>query len=107
MQFSFYVGIDVSKNSLDLAIRDQQQVLFHISVENNEAGLDQFKAQCQDNDIDLTRSLFCCEHTGIYSQVLLTFATQHDIPLWRPPRGWNPLCALNAPWDYNGARAIK
>nr|WKN38510.1 IS110 family transposase [Tunicatimonas sp. TK19036] len=82
MQFSFYVGIDVSKNSLDLAIRDQQQVLFHISVENNEAGLDQFEATCRDNGVDLTRSLLCCEHTGIYSHVLLSFATQRDIPLW-------------------------
>lgn len=82
MQFSFYVGIDVSKNSLDLAIRDQRQVLFHISVENNEAGLDQFEAKCQDHGVDLTRSLLCCEHTGIYSQVLLTFATQRDMHLW-------------------------
>lgn len=82
MLFSFYVGIDVSKNSLDLAIRDQQKVLFHTSVENNEAGLNQFEGQCQGNGIDLTGSLLCCEHTGIYSQVLLTFATERDISLW-------------------------
>ncbi|WKN31674.1 IS110 family transposase [Porifericola rhodea] len=82
MQFSFYVGIDVSKNSLDLAVRDQQNVLFHISVENNETGVMQFETQCQNEGIDLTKSLLCCEHTGIYSQVLLTFATQRDIPFW-------------------------
>lgn len=72
----------MSKNSLDFAVRDQQQVLFHTSVENNEAGLKQFKTQCQSSKIDLTESLFCCEHTGIYSQVLLTFANQHNIAFW-------------------------
>ena len=59
MLFSFYVGIDVSKNSLDLAIRDQQRVLFHTSVENNAAGLNQFEVQCRSNGIDLTGSLLC------------------------------------------------
>lgn len=82
MQFSFYVGIDVSKNSLDLAVRDQQKALFHISIENNEAGLKQFEAKCESAMVDLTQSLLCCEHTGIYSQVLLAFAAQRDIPLW-------------------------
>lgn len=82
MQFPFYVGIDVSKNSLDLAIRDQQQVLFHVSVENNEAGLDQFEAKCRDSGVDLARSLLCCEHTGIYSHMLLSFASERDIALW-------------------------
>lgn len=82
MPFSFFVGIDVSKNSLDMVVRDQQQVLFYTSVENNEAGVKQFEAQCQNNGVSLTESLLCCEHTGIYSQVLLTFATQYDIPFW-------------------------
>ncbi len=87
MQFSFYVGIDVSgpprgKNSLDFAVRDHQKLLFHISVENNEVGLRQFAEQCQISNVDLRLSLLCCEHTGIYSQVLLTFATQYDIPFW-------------------------
>jgi transposase len=87
MQFSFYVGIDVSKNSLDLAVRDQQKTLFHISVENNEIGVKQFEAQCQNEGVDLTKSLLCCEHTGIYSQVVLSFSTQRDVPLWlRQPR---------------------
>jgi transposase len=82
MQFSFFVGIDVSKNSLDFAVRDQQKVLFHTTVENNPTGLKQFNQSCQLKGVDPGQSLFCCEHTGIYSQVLLDFAAQHDIPLW-------------------------
>lgn len=82
MQFSFFVGIDVSKNSLDFAVRNQQKLLFHTKVENNEDGLQQFKEQCQDNNVELKQSLFCCEHTGIYSQILLSFASQHKFSLW-------------------------
>lgn len=82
MQFSFYVGIDVSKNSLDFAVRDQQKVLFHTSVENNPTGLKQFEERCQFKGVDLGQSLLCCEHTGIYSQILLDFAVQYNVALW-------------------------
>ncbi|MEM6841236.1 MAG: hypothetical protein AAF632_03335 [Bacteroidota bacterium] len=87
MQFSFYVGIDVSKNSLDFAVRDAREVVFHIQVDNNGLGLQQFEDQYQSEEGRLSESLLCCEHTGVYSQVLLSFATQCDISLWRPLRG--------------------
>lgn len=82
MLFSFYVGIDVSKNSLDFAVRDQHKVLFHVTADNNPAGLKRFEEWCQFNCVDLNQSLLCCEHTGIYSQVLLDFAMQYDVALW-------------------------
>ena len=67
MHFSFFVGIDISKKSLDFAVRDQKHHLFHCKVNNSLEGLNQFKAECLIKKIDLRVSLICCEHTGIYS----------------------------------------
>lgn len=82
MQFSFFIGIDVSKKTLDLAVRNHEQVLFHLKVDNTAAGLGDFTAECVARGIDLSQSLFCCEHTGLYNQCLLDLALQHDYALW-------------------------
>lgn len=52
MQFSFYAGIDVSKISLDFAVRDRRKMLFHTTVENNLAGLKQFEVQSTESLIE-------------------------------------------------------
>lgn len=82
MQFSFFIGIDVSKKTLDLAVRDHQQHIFHLKADNTTTGLDQFIAECITRGVDLSQSLFCCEHTGIYNQHLLDMALQYGYALW-------------------------
>lgn len=82
METTFFIGIDVSKKTLDFAVRDCKQSLFHVKVENSLAGLEQFKKQCIAQNINLQHSLICCEHTGIYSQNILTLATQEHLSLW-------------------------
>ena len=42
----------------------------------------QFEGQCQAHGIDLKQSLLCCEHTGIYSHILLDFALNPEVALW-------------------------
>lgn len=82
MQFSFFIGIDVSKKTLDVAVRNHEQFIFHLKVDNTAAGLDQFTAECVARGIDLGQSLFCCEHTGLYNQCLLDVALQNNYSLW-------------------------
>ncbi len=74
--------IDISKKTLDFAVRDSQQFLFHLKVENSLVGLDAFKSYCQEHEVALENSLICCEHTGIYSQHILSLAAQEGISLW-------------------------
>ena len=59
MNVSFFAGIDISKNSLDVAVRDERSLLFHISIENNKEGLKQFVEQCQSSGVSLERCWFC------------------------------------------------
>lgn len=82
MKFSFFIGIDISKKSLDFAIRNQTHHLFHAKVDNSLAGLHQFQKECLDRGIDLSQCLVCCEHTGIYSQHILALATENRLALW-------------------------
>ena len=67
MDYSFFSGIDISKKTLDFAVRDQKQHLFHLKVDNSVAGLKQFQRECLARKIDLSECLICCEHTGVYS----------------------------------------
>ncbi len=82
MHYSFFIGIDISKKTLDFAVRDRNGLLFHIKVANSSAGLMQFQQECLVKDIDLSKSLICCEHTGIYSQNILALATESNFSLW-------------------------
>ncbi len=82
MTYLFFIGIDISKKTLDFAVRDRKELLFHVKVANSPAGLMQFQKECLDKDIDLLQSLICCEHTGAYSQNILALATENYLPLW-------------------------
>ena len=82
MSYSFFVGIDISKKTLDFSVRDQKELLFHLKVDNSLAGLKEFQKECLDRNADLTQSLICCEHTGIYSQHILSLATENNFSLW-------------------------
>lgn len=82
MDYSFFIGIDISKKTLDFAVRDRQQHLFHLKVDNSALGLKEFKKECLFNNINLQDSLICCEHTGVYSQNILALATEDDFSLW-------------------------
>ena len=67
MHYSFFIGIDISKKTLDFAVRDRKRILlFHLRVDNSLTGLKQFQKECLAREIDLFQCLICCEHTGVY-----------------------------------------
>ena len=82
MHYSFFIGIDISKKTLDFAVRDQKGLFFHLKVDNSLVGLKQFQKECLDRNIALSQCLICCEHTGVYSQNILALATENDFSLW-------------------------
>ena len=82
MNYLFFIGIDISKKTLDFAVRNQGQYLFHCKVDNSPAGLDEFEMRCLSEDIDLQNCLICCEHTGVYSHNVLALAIKNNFSLW-------------------------
>lgn len=70
-----FIGVDVSKKTLDVCLLDATgQVLNRSSIENEQKAIAVFFGNLeQGHDMALCRSLVCLEHTGIYSNLLLEF----------------------------------
>ncbi len=74
MNYHFFIGIDVSKNTLDFTLLADKEKQFQLQTSNDLAGIRQFWKQLKEqNAFNLDRAVFCMEHTGIYNQHLLNF----------------------------------
>lgn len=74
MEFTYFIGTDVSKNELDFAVMQGKTFLFHKEVENKPEKIHAFVQELKKlNGFDLKAAVFCMEHTGIYNNPLLTY----------------------------------
>ena len=82
--YSFFIGIDVSKETLDFALIANNIVQFHLQVTNDKLGIEQFIKQVrkQNKEFSFVNSLFCMEHTGIYNNPLLNYLHQKQANIW-------------------------
>lgn len=72
MEFTYFIGIDVSKNELDFAVMQGKTLLFHKEIDNNQKAVQAFlKDLTKLPGFDLKTAVFCMEHTGIYNNVIL------------------------------------
>ncbi|WP_020605069.1 IS110 family transposase [Spirosoma spitsbergense] len=72
MNFTHFIGIDVSKDTLDFAVVATNKILFHQQVSNDKKGITQFlKELRKQTKAKLVDCLFCLEFTGIYNNPLL------------------------------------
>ena len=82
--YSFFVGIDVSKETLDFALIIKNAVQFHLQVTNDKQGINEFIKQAKkfDKQFSFENSLFCMEHTGIYNNPLLNYLYPKKAHIW-------------------------
>lgn len=74
MQFSYFIGCDVSKNHLDFAVMYGKQLLFHRQIINTPVAIKSFLEELsQIESFSLKGAIFCMEHTGIYTNHLLVY----------------------------------
>lgn len=77
MNYTHFIGIDVSKNWLDFTIMHESQVLKYDRIENSLSAIkDFFKGLKRFGSFRLKHSLVCMEHTGIYNNHLLVYLTK-------------------------------
>jgi transposase len=80
---SNYIGIDVSKDTLDYCLVCEGQQIFHLQTENNIKGIKTFIKALSKNGIkDLSDVVFCLEHTGIYCHHLISFLSNNNLKIW-------------------------
>lgn len=82
MEFKFFVGVDISKLTLDFVVRDEQKVLFHRKTRNDAEGLKSFEVHCKAHQVDLKQSVICMEHTGIYNACPLAHFHSKGYSIW-------------------------
>ena len=75
---------NVSKETLDFALIDNNVVQFHLQVTNDKQGIEQFIKQAKKlkKTFSFENSLFCMEHTGIYNNPLLNYLPQKHADIW-------------------------
>jgi len=83
MDNQYYVGIDISKGTLDWAVFDGRSIVFCTSTDNSAPGIKSALNQIRGIPGLLPQqTVFCMEHTGIYNAHLLGFLHKADLPVW-------------------------
>jgi transposase len=83
MHYRFFIGIDVSKQHLDLALLVEGRILTSIRIDNETKAIGAaLQKLSTSHQVLLSQSLFCLEHTGIYSTHLLGLLQEQDLSIW-------------------------
>jgi len=83
MKFQNFIGIDISKDSLDLALITPEAVLIEVKCENNqEIILKTLHQLVEENNIEKQTLLICAEHTGHFGNKLIEVCLENDLSLW-------------------------
>jgi transposase len=81
--FKKFIGIDISKKTLDYCILDlESKVIKQDKIENTSVSLNSFLKELNKQKIDLEETIFCLENTGIYGYILLTDLSKVNANIW-------------------------
>ncbi len=82
MQYTKFIGIDVSKETLDICVMADEKILAEFKIANDKKALATIKSQTKALDINPINSLWCMENTGIYNNLLLYQLMEKDFHTW-------------------------
>lgn len=70
-----FVGIDISKATLDWAVIIAGKLLFHYQSPNDQKGIESFVSHLKQQypQASFSNSLYCMEHTGIVRHEVARF----------------------------------
>ena len=78
----FFIGIDISKETLDYTILQGKQLIAQAKIANKAGGLSKLKSHLKKLGIPLSKTLICCENTGIFNHPLITWSKKENANLW-------------------------
>lgn len=80
-----FIGIDISKLKVDVAIiiNNDKSSIVSETFENNVGGMKKLSSFIEKmHQLDLSQTIFCMEHTGIYNRCLLNYLTEKQCLIW-------------------------
>lgn len=96
MYFSQFIGVDISKDTLDAAVypaKDKKMDFLHF--DNTQKGLMLMMSWLKRRGIKASEMVICAEHTGVYANPLIAFADKKGLAL-----------SLNSPLDIKRSMGI-
>lgn len=83
MNFNLFIGIDVSKKTLDFSLVKQSKQILCLKSDNSREGIEQFMKEFKKQDgFEISNAVFCMEYTGIYNNHLLDFLSGIKANIW-------------------------
>jgi len=84
MNYSHYLGIDVSKKKLDLTLLDNEGELTHYLIGNNTESIELLISKLEEkhSGFKLQSTLVCMEHTGTYTLPLRIYLYKEKANVW-------------------------
>ena len=78
MNYSYYIGNDISKEWFDVALLNVQtpRKTEHRQFENSEKGFKELMTWLREKGVKLSQAFFCLEHTGVYSVPFCRFLSK-------------------------------
>ena len=76
-----FIGIDVSKDHLDIALFQEGKPIKYKHIANNLESITSYLSSFQDKH-EIKESLFCMEHTGVYINWLLVAFSDFKCSIW-------------------------
>lgn len=84
MSFTNFIGIDISKNTFDLALinEDSPDKSVTAKFSNNHKGIVALEQFIRKQELVKQQILFCIEHTGLYCRVLSNYLVENQYAVW-------------------------
>jgi transposase len=83
MVYNYFIGIDISKDTLEFGLLKENKILLSKNVPNSIKGIQTFIKEAKVYPgFSFSNVLFCMEHTGIYNNHLLKFLVEKQCYIW-------------------------
>jgi transposase len=97
MQYTCFIGVDVSKGQLDIAcLRNEKPVLFYTCKNDDAAVSSVFMKIFEELPLEIEQTLICAEHTGHYSNILMNCMVKNGYRFW-----------LESPYQISKSQGIQ
>lgn len=81
-QIDYFIGIDISKKTLDIAVLHENNFVFQDTILNNKKSIRGLLGILSRKGINPVQSIFCAEFTGVYSRHLIDVYLSKGLNLW-------------------------
>ena len=81
-KFTYQVGIDVAKSTLDCTFLQEGKKLNYQRIANTPKAVNSYLRQLEKQGVRCCDTLFCMEHTGVYNAHILQVLIQNKANIW-------------------------